>query len=96
MNTLNLNTVPASQDAGCARLVAVAPPAPCEPRQPVRILRLPEVISRVGLKRAAIYLYVERGLFPKQINLGPRAVGWIEHEVDAWVTARIEVTRREK
>jgi len=95
-NELTSNTVPASQDAGCARLVAVAPPASCEPRQPVRILRLPEVINRVGLKRAAIYLYVGRGQFPKQINLGPRAVGWVEHEIDAWVAARIEVTRREQ
>ena len=85
-----------SQDAGCARLLTVTPPASCEPRQPLRILRLPEVINRVGLKRAAIYLYVGRGQFPKQINLGPRAVGWVEHEIDAWVAARIEVTRREK
>ncbi len=96
MNTPYPTTLPASQDAGCARLVTVAPPTSCEPRQPVRILRLPEVINRVGLKRAAIYLYVERGQFPKQINIGSRAVGWIEHEIDAWVTARIEVTRREK
>lgn len=95
-NHLNPNTVPTSQDVGCARLAAVAPPAPCEPKQPVRIIRLPEVINRVGLKRAAIYLYVGRGEFPKQINLGPRAVGWLEHEVDAWVTARIEVTRRKE
>lgn len=95
-NYPNTNTTPASQDADYARLSAVAPSAPYEPRQPIRILRLPEVIDRVGLKRAAIYQYVARGQFPKQINLGPRAVGWLEHEVDAWVAARIEVTRRQK
>lgn len=95
-NQQTSTTAIASQDAGCARLAAVAPPASYEPRQPVRILRLPEVINRVGLKRAAIYLYVGKGQFPKQINLGPRAVGWLEHEIDAWVAARIEVTRREK
>lgn len=95
-NHPNPNTVPASQDAGCARLPAVALPTSCEPRQPIRILRLPDVIDRVGLKRAAIYQYVDRGLFPKQINLGPRAVGWLEHEIDAWVLARVEVTRRQK
>jgi prophage regulatory protein len=96
MNTPYLATLPASQDAGCARLLTVAAPASCESRQPVRILRLPEVINRVGLKRAAIYLYVKQGQFPKQVNLGLRAVGWIEHEIDAWVAARIEVTRRER
>ena len=93
-NHLIPTTVPTSQDAGCARLVAVAPPASCEPRQLVRILQLPEVINRVGLKWAAIYLYIERGNFPRQISLGARAVGWVEHEIDAWVAARIEVTRR--
>lgn len=90
------NPITTTQDAGCARLVAVAPLASCEPKQPVRILRLPEVMNRVGLKRAAIYLYVKQGQFPKQVNLGIRAVGWLEHEVDAWVAARIEVTRRQK
>jgi prophage regulatory protein len=90
----NPNTVPTSQDAVYTRLVAVAPPAPCEPKQPTRIIRLPEVMNRVGLKRAAIYLYVSQGNFPKQISLGVRAVGWLEHEIDAWVAARIEVTRR--
>ena len=95
-NPQSSNPMTATQDAGCARLLAVAPPVSCEPRQSVRILRLPEVINRVGLKRAAIYLYVKQGQFPKQVNLGLRAVGWIEHEVDAWVAARIEVTRREK
>ena len=90
------NPITVPQDADSARLLAVSPPASCEPRQPVRILRLPEVINRVGLKRAAIYLYVKQGQFPKQVNLGFRAVGWLEHEVDAWVATRIEVTRRQK
>ena len=94
MNTQPINTP--TQDAGYTRPVMVAAPTSCEARQPVRILRLPEVMSRVGLKRAAIYLYVGRGEFPKQINLGLRAVGWLEHEVDAWLSARIEVTRRNR
>jgi prophage regulatory protein len=63
--------------------------APCN-----RILRLPEVIGRVGLKRASIYLHMNRGSFPKPINLGLRAVGWLEGEIEAWIAARIEVTRR--
>jgi prophage regulatory protein len=55
---------------------------------------LPEVISRVGLKRASIYQYVSDGAFPRPISLGPRAVGWIEHEVDAWLSERIQMRRR--
>ncbi|HUY68957.1 MAG TPA: AlpA family transcriptional regulator [Alphaproteobacteria bacterium] len=55
----------------------------------MRILRLPDVIARVGLRRASIYLHIGKGTFPKPISLGPRAVGWLEHEIDAWITARI-------
>lgn len=63
--------------------------------QPVRILRLPDVISRVGLRRASIYLHMTNGSFPKPISLGARAVGWLESDIDGWIAARIEVTRRQ-
>lgn len=57
---------------------------------PTRILRLPEVISRVGLKRASIYSHMSQGSFPKPIALGPRAVGWVETEIDAWIAVRVQ------
>jgi len=59
----------------------------------IHILRLPEVINRVGLKRAAIYQRITQNTFPKQISLGARAVGWLEHEIDAWLEARVIATR---
>lgn len=62
--------------------------------QSPRILRLPEVMNRVGLRRASIYLHMNKGSFPKPISLGTRAVGWLESEIDGWIAARIEVTRR--
>jgi prophage regulatory protein len=65
-------------------------------REKIRILRLPEVISRVGLKRASIYLYVSEGTFPKPVSLGSRAVGWIEYEVDGWISERIKMRHRSK
>jgi len=52
------------------------------------ILRLPVVIRRCGLCRSAIYLAVQRGEFPRQVKLGPRSVGWLESDVDAWISAR--------
>jgi prophage regulatory protein len=55
----------------------------------LRILRLPDVMMRVGLRRASIYAYVKDGRFPAPISLGARAVGWIESEVDGWVIDRI-------
>ena len=68
-------------------------PIPYDPQKPVQILRLPEVITRVGLKRASIYLHMTQGTFPKPISLGARAVGWLDHEIDAWLRARIEARR---
>ncbi|MFA4994876.1 MAG: AlpA family transcriptional regulator [Bdellovibrionales bacterium] len=61
---------------------------------PTRILRLPEVINRVGLKRASIYQYISIGAFPRSVSLGPRAVGWIEREVDVWLAERIQKSRK--
>ena len=57
------------------------------------ILRLPEVKARTGLSRSTIYEACRRGTFPSSINLGPRAVGWIESEVALWIDQRIRETR---
>ena len=59
----------------------------------VRILRLPEVQRRTGLSRSTIYVRLDRGLFPKPVSLGARAVGWIESEVDEWIRERIAESR---
>lgn len=58
------------------------------------ILRLPAIKARTGLSRSTIYLRVAQGAFPKQVSLGGRAVGWLESEIDAWLTARIEARRK--
>jgi prophage regulatory protein len=58
------------------------------------ILRLPAVKSRTGLSRSTIYLKVAEGTFPKPISLGSRAVGWVDTEVEAWVSGRIEQSRK--
>jgi len=51
------------------------------------ILRLPTVKARTGLSRSTIYLRISEGHFPTPIPLGGRAVGWIETEIDDWLTA---------
>jgi prophage regulatory protein len=57
------------------------------------ILRLPQVKGRVGLSRSSIYLAVSKGTFPRPISLGARAIGWLDSEVEAWLSGRIEQTR---
>jgi len=57
------------------------------------VLRLPAVKSRTGLARSTIYLRISQGTFPKQVSLGGRAIGWVEHEIEAWLSNQIEQSR---
>ena len=57
-------------------------------------LKIHEVINRTGKSRASIYQGIANGTFPKQIRLGgPRAVGWIEAEIEAHNQACIDASR---
>lgn len=53
-----------------------------------RILRLPDVMAAVGLKKSAIYKLIKAKAFPAQVKLGKHASGWKESEVQAWIRAR--------
>ena len=55
------------------------------PAAPPRLLRLPEVMARVGLKRSAIYQRMSEGKFPKSRSLGRKCAVWVEAEIDAWI-----------
>ena len=54
------------------------------------VLRCKQVEARTGLSRATIYLRIQEGTFPRPINLGARAVGWVENEIETWLKSRIE------
>ena len=56
----------------------------------MRILRLPAVSELTGLPRSTLYLYMNKGLFPKPIKLGLRSVGWIQDEVNQWLRQKME------
>ncbi len=61
----------------------------------LRILRRKQVENRTGLSRSTIYTRIAEGSFPRPIDLGGgRAVGWVESEIDAWLQARIESSRK--
>ena len=53
------------------------------------ILRRKQVEARVGLRRSALYQRVAEKSFPAPVNLGGRAVGWVESEVTEWLAERI-------
>ena len=55
-----------------------------------RIIRKPQVLALTGYSRSTLFNRINNGLFPKQISLGARAVGFVASEVDAVVQAMIE------
>lgn len=55
--------------------------------RPPRLLRLPEVMDRVGLRRSAIYQRMSEGRFPKCRSLGHKCSVWVEAEINAWIEA---------
>ena len=60
-----------------------------ETRRATRLIRLPEVMSRVGLGRSTIYRWMSEGKFPKPVQLGGHSVAWVEEEVEAWVVNKL-------
>lgn len=69
------------------------------------ILRRKQVQARTGLSRSSIYAKLRPNLrrpgdydptFPKQISVGTKAVGWIEAEVNAWITSKVRLSRRKQ
>lgn len=67
---------------GSATAAAIIEPASA---RPPRLLRLPEVMDRVGLRRSAIYQRMSEGRFPKCRTLGARCSVWVEAEINAWI-----------
>jgi prophage regulatory protein len=57
------------------------------------ILRLPTVKARTGLCRSAIYQNIANDSFPRPVSLGARSVGWIESEIEAWISQKIKESR---
>lgn len=53
-----------------------------------KILRLPQVMARVGLKKSAIYKMIANKEFPAQMKLGAHASGWLESDIQKWILKR--------
>lgn len=75
-----MNSLPQSNDG--APLLSQTVSSPFAPK---RLLRLPEVMARVGLKRSAIYQRMSDGRFPRSRSLGPKCTVWVEAEIDEWI-----------
>ena len=59
------------------------------PIKNIRIIRRPETLNRSGISKTNLYNKINCGTWPPSIALGDRAVGFIEHEIDAVMSAMI-------
>ena len=55
-----------------------------------QVMRMKDVVKKIGLCRATIYSMISRGEFPRPIRIGERATGWRESELEAWLARRSE------
>lgn len=55
--------------------------------QSIKIIRRPEFLSTTGLSKTTGQTRINEGLMPPPISLGERAVGFLEHEVQAVLSA---------
>lgn len=58
------------------------------------IIRLPRIKERTGLSRSTLYSLIKEGKFPAPIQLGARAVGWLESDVSEFIESRVKASRK--
>ncbi|MAM85694.1 MAG: AlpA family transcriptional regulator [unclassified Hahellaceae] len=52
----------------------------------MRILRIKHVMALTGLAKSTVYKYINERDFPRPVPLAGTAAGWIEAEVEQWLT----------
>ncbi len=63
----------------------------------IKILRMNDVIQKTGLARSTIYDRLNHksphydDSFPKPIKIGLSVVGWLEHEINAWILDKASI-----
>lgn len=77
---------------GDAITFAPRPDCASERKQPLRMLRLSQVIAVTGLGKTKIYELQADGSFPMRVKLTSHSVAWIEEDVQAWLARRIETS----
>ena len=53
--------------------------------QEERLLRLPEVMARLGIARSSVWRMVAEGKLPKPVKLAPRTTVWRNSEISAFI-----------
>ncbi|CAJ4977799.1 AlpA family phage regulatory protein [Burkholderia pseudomallei] len=53
--------------------------------QPRSIMRMPALLARIGLSESEVRRRIKSGTFPQPVKLGPRAIGFVVADVEAWL-----------
>lgn len=59
------------------------------PARPGKLIRLPDVEARTGLKKSSVYAGMKARTFPAHVRLSARAVAWRESDIDRWISERV-------
>lgn len=59
-----------------------------ETTKTTRLLRVRDVMNMTGIKRASIYRYMKKGLFPQGRRIGTTLTAWSEEEILEWIANR--------
>ena len=65
-----------------------------QPVYPLALIKLPVVIQRTALSKTTIYGLIKSNEFVKPINLGGKSIAFVESEVNDWIQARIDASRK--
>jgi prophage regulatory protein len=55
----------------------------------MKLIRLPEVLERVALKKTAVYKMISENEFPRPVKLGTTSA-WVEQEITDWIQERVD------
>jgi predicted DNA-binding transcriptional regulator AlpA len=59
-------------------------------REPHRLIRIREVLRKVGVSQSTWYEDVKAGRAPPSVKISERAVAWYEPDIDDVIDARLE------
>ena len=54
----------------------------------IKLLRLPSVLEKTGLKRSTFLSKVRSGDFAKPVRISPRSIAWRLEDVEEWINSR--------
>ncbi len=54
----------------------------------MKIISPSEVVEMTGISRVTIWRLEKGGKFPKRVNLSESRIGWVDTEIENWITSR--------